>query len=212
MTAPQRTLYWLPGTCALAIHVALEQIGRPYANVKLERSELRSAPYLAINPMGVVPALIEDGTPLVEAGAILYHLTDREPDAALGPPPGHADRAEFYRWIAYLSGTVHPHFWPFFFPSRYAAPEEMHPAVKTAAQLRVYGDWDLIDAHLKTREWLVGSAPTVADGLLLPMARWGMRLERPTTSWPNITAHLKRVSAWPPAARALKAQGLDPLP
>lgn len=208
----ERTLYWLPGTCALGIHAALEMIGAPYAARRLERSDLRAPEYLAINPMGVVPTLVEDGVVHVEAGAMLLHLTDTVPEAALGPPPGHADRAAFYRWIAWLSGTLHPHFWPFFFPARYAEPEAMHEEVRAAAGRRVAADFDLLEAHLQGREWIVGDAPTVADGLFLPMARWGLRLERPTTQWPAVTAHLKRVTAWGPGARALAAQGLDPAP
>lgn len=204
-----RSLYWMPGTCALAIHVALEKIGKPYGNMKVERSELRSPQYLAINPMGVVPTLTENGIPLVEVGAILFHLTDSEPAAELGPTVGQANRAAYYRWIAYLSGTLHPHFWPFFMPSRYAEPEEMHAAVKSSAEQLINRDWDLIDTHLATQDWLIGDGPTAADDLLLPMARWGMKLRRPTTEWPNITAHLKRVSEWPPATRALNEQGLE---
>jgi glutathione S-transferase len=211
-TTPARTLYWLPGTCSLAIHVALEWIGAPYEAVQLERSQLRSPEYLAINPMGVVPALIEDGRPLVEAGAILLHLTDSHADLPLGPPVGDPQRSEYYRWIAWLSGTVHPHFWPFFFPARYAEPESMHAAVRTAAEIRVQGDWDLLEARLDGRDWLMGDKPSLADGLLLPMARWGLRMSRPTTEWPRLTAHLQRVSAWAPGAAALAAQGLTPLP
>lgn len=205
----ERTLYWMPGTCALGVHVALEQIGAPYKAELVARDALRSPEYLAINPMGVVPALAEDGVVHVEAGAILLHLTDAAPEANLGPPVGDPDRPAFYRWIAWLSGTLHPHFWPFFFPARYAEPEAMHGEVKAAAERRVQGDWDLLDAHLATRDWLVGDAPTAADGLLLPMARWGLGMSRPTTEWPHITAHLRRVLDWEPAARALAAQGLS---
>ena len=81
-------------------------------------------------------------------------------------------------------------------------------AVKHAASQRVYGDWDVIDAHLSRRDWLVGQSPTVADALLLPMARWGALLERPTRNWSNIQSHLARVSEWRPAVAALAAQGL----
>lgn len=203
-----RKLYWMPGTCALAVHVALEQIAKPYSNEKVDRNDLRSPAYLAINPMGVVPTLLENNTPLVEVAAILLHLTDAEPDSDLGPAVGHADRFELYRWLSFLSGTVHPHFWPFFAPARYIASEQHFDAVKQAAAQRVYGDWDVIDAHLSRREWLVGQSPTVADALLLPMARWGMLLERPTRNWSNIQSHLARVSEWRPAAAALAAQGL----
>ena len=66
----------MPGTCALAVHVALEQISVPYQATLVNRDELKSASFLALNPSGVVPTLLEDGRPLIEAGAILLHLTD----------------------------------------------------------------------------------------------------------------------------------------
>jgi len=208
MTDTPRRLYYMPGTCALAVHVTLEWIGKPYEAINQPRDQLRSPEYLAVNPMGVVPTLVQDGAPLVEAGAILSTLTDCEPDAKLGPAIGHKDRAEFYRWIAFLSGTLHPHFWPWFFAARYAEPEEMHDAVRAAAIQRIEGDFDVINTHLANRAWLVGDAMTAADALLFPMARWGLRLPRPTTSWPHLDAHLERMNANPGAQAALKAQGL----
>ena len=208
MTKPPRRLYYMPGTCALAVHVALEWVGKPYEAINQPRDQLRSQDYLAINPLGVVPTLIQDGVVLVEAGAILLTLTDLEPDAALGPLVGHKDRAEFYRWIAFLSGTLHPHFWPWFSAARYAEPEEMHDAVRRAAALRVEGDFTMINEHLATRRWLVGETRTAADTLLLPMARWGLRLPKPTTAWPHLIAHFERISADPGVQAAMKAQGL----
>lgn len=205
-----RTLYWMPGTCALGVHIALEMIGQPYEATLVPRENLKSPDYLAINPMGVVPSLDEDGLIHVEAGAILFHLTDAEPGAGLGPAPGAALRADFYRWVAWLTGTVHPHFWPFFFPARYAAPEAMHEAVREAAALRVYGDWDLLEAHLAGRDWLVSATMTAADAMLVPMARWGMRLPRPTREWPALFGHLQKLEALPVVAAAIKAQGLAP--
>lgn len=207
----ERNLYWMPGTCALAIHLALEQISLPYQATLVNRGELKSTSYLALNPSGVVPTLVEDGRPLVEAGAILLHLTDLYPGAGLGPAVGEPQRMEFYRWIAFLTGTMHPHFWPFFFPDRYAAPPEMHAEVLIAAEKRIASDWTVIEAHLEGRDWLVGSTPTVADGMLLPIARWSMRLSNPPTDRPRLATYLTRLEAWSPAVRALAAQDLPPL-
>jgi glutathione S-transferase len=55
MTDTRRRLYHMPGTCALAVHVALEWVGKPYEAINLPRDQLRSPEYLAVNPMGVVP-------------------------------------------------------------------------------------------------------------------------------------------------------------
>lgn len=211
LSTMDRTLYWMPGTCALAVHVALEQIGAPYKSAAVGRDEIKSPSYLALNPSGVVPTLVENGEPLVEAGAILLHLTDLHSGSGLGPAVGEPERMEFYRWIAFLTGTMHPHFWPFFFPERYAAPPEMHAEVLLAAQKRIAADWVMIEAHLEGRDWLVGDAPTVADGMLLPIARWSMRLDSPPTNQPQLAAYLTRLEAWPPAVRALAAQDLQPL-
>ena len=106
---------------------------------------------------------------------------------------------------------MHPHFWPFFFPERYAAPPEMHAEVLLAAQKRIAADWVMIEAHLDGRNWLVGDGPTVADGMLLPIARWSMRLDSPPTGQPRVAAYLTRLEAWLPAVRALAAQDLPPL-
>ena len=77
-----------------------------------------------------------------------------------------------------------------------------------AAIQRIEADFDVINMHLANRAWLVGDAMTAADALLFPMARWGLRLPRPTTSWPHLDAHLERMNANPGAQAALKAQGL----
>ncbi len=204
-----RNLYWMPGTCALAIHVALEQIGAPYQATQVGRDELKSPAYLALNPAGVVPTLVEDGEALVEAGAILLHLTDLSPGAGLGPMVGEPGRIEFYRWIAFLTGTMHPHFWPFFFPERYAAPSEMHAEVLIAAEKRIAADWDMVADHLQGRQWLVGDTPTAADAMLLPIARWSMRLSTPPTSSAPLSTYLGRLENWAPATRATQAQGLE---
>ena len=78
-------LFYSPGSCALASHMALEEVGAEYAvaRVDISRSEQRSAEYLAINPKGRVPALVTDEGILTETPAILAYLAQRFPQAKL---------------------------------------------------------------------------------------------------------------------------------
>ncbi|MEM7670362.1 MAG: glutathione S-transferase N-terminal domain-containing protein, partial [Pseudomonadota bacterium] len=71
---PRTTLHYVPGTCALGVHIALEWAGAPYKAHRLSQADLRSPDYLALNPAGVVPTLIQDGAVMTEASAILLAL------------------------------------------------------------------------------------------------------------------------------------------
>src|SRR5437762_5964592 len=100
--APVR-LYWRPGTAAMAPHAALAEAGVPYELVRIERDEAQSSPeYRALNPLGVVPTLVDGETVMTESAAILLHLADRFPEARLAP----SDRARFYRWLVFMTNTV----------------------------------------------------------------------------------------------------------
>ena len=102
-----RTLYYLQGSCAIAPHIVLEWIGGPYQIIRLEEGDTWKAEYLAINPRGLVPALVEDNIVLTENVAILMHLADQAPSANLAPSIG-VQRSQMLSWLVFLSSTVHP--------------------------------------------------------------------------------------------------------
>src|SRR5205807_1066498 len=81
------TLFYGPGSAAMAPHAALEEIGAPYklVEVDLKGGEHRRPEYLKLNPKGRVPALVVDGAVFTESAAILMHLADSYPEAALAP-------------------------------------------------------------------------------------------------------------------------------
>ncbi|MEX3008537.1 glutathione S-transferase N-terminal domain-containing protein [Hoeflea sp. TYP-13] len=81
-------LYSAPGTCATAMHIALEWAGAPFEVEHLDFQGMKSPEYLMLNPAGVVPTLVADGTAMAEGAAILLYLTDRFPQAGLGPQNG----------------------------------------------------------------------------------------------------------------------------
>jgi glutathione S-transferase len=85
----------------------LEEIGRPYVTELLDFGTTMKAPaYLAINPMGKVPALRHGVTVVTEAAAICAHLADAFPEAGLAPPPGDPRRGTYYRWMFFAAGPI----------------------------------------------------------------------------------------------------------
>ena len=102
-------LFYSPGTCALASHVALEEAGAEYtvARVNFSKSEQRSPEYLAVNPKGRVPALITDDGILTETPAILAYIAQRYPQAKLAPLDDPFAFARMQAFNSYLCSTVH---------------------------------------------------------------------------------------------------------
>ncbi|MGQ0456219.1 MAG: glutathione S-transferase family protein [Hyphomicrobium sp.] len=85
----------------------LEEIGQPYETVALEyRTTMKGPEYLAINPMGKVPALKHGDAIVTENAAICAYLADAFPDAKLAPPPGDKRRAPYYRWLFFAAGPL----------------------------------------------------------------------------------------------------------
>lgn len=130
-------LYSAPGTCGTAIHIVLNWIGKPFEVEHLDFRGMKSREYLKLNPAGVVPTLVDGDRPLSEGLAILLKLVDNNPDADIGPAVGEPGRNQLYRWLAFLSATLHPFYWPYFTPQRYHADADQHGAVKAAAEARV---------------------------------------------------------------------------
>jgi glutathione S-transferase len=99
------TFYTNPMSRGQTIRWMLEEIGEPYETVILDYgTTMKAEPYLSINPMGKVPAIVHDGKVVTEVAAICCYLADAFPQAGLAPDPEH--RADYYRWIFFTSGPV----------------------------------------------------------------------------------------------------------
>ena len=179
-------LYSAPGTCATAMHIALEWIGNPFEVEHLDFAGMKSPEYLKINASGVVPALVDGDMNLSEGMAILLYLVDQNPNANIGPAANSPDRVELHKWLVYISGTLHPYFWPYFMPMRFTTDKEGHDAVKAASQILVDKALTTINNHLEGREWMVGETKSVADAFLYPMAGWAYGFEKSTAQYKNI--------------------------
>ena len=197
-------LYWRPGAASMAPHAALAEIGADYRLVEISREEAQTDPgYRALNPLGVVPTLVDEdsGRVLPEAAAILLHLGDRFPESQLAP----ADRADYYRWLAFLTNTVQTTMLRFFYPERYGGGD----AVEAAAARDAQEAFDILDRALEGRTWLAAEHRTGADLFLFMVTRWGRRLEPAAWDRPNLRRHFLAALELPGVRRMLDEQGLE---
>src|SRR3546814_357956 len=115
---PMTLLYYSPGSASLLVHWLLIEFRVPYELRLLDFSsrEQKSAEYLALNPSGVVPTLVLDGRPMVEAAAIAMYLGDAHPGAGLAPAPGDPRRRDYLQWMFHLANVVQPLFRIWWYP------------------------------------------------------------------------------------------------
>jgi glutathione S-transferase len=204
------TLYYAPATASMVVHLALLEIGAPHRleRVDLDAKAQRDASYLALNPSGVVPTLVIDGTPYTESAALLMILADRHPDSRLAPRPGTTQRALWYQWISYLSNPLAATFRRWFYPGDLGA-DEHPPAVRAALQREIEVAWDRLDAHLARHgPYLLGHDFSGADLMLTMLMRWSRKMPRPATDWPALAALAGRVRARPSWKRLYEIEGL----
>lgn len=211
------TLHYFPGNANLAPHMVLERVGAPYELALVDRAQnaQRSPDYLTLNPLGTIPVLVApgpDGTPfaLTEAAAICLYLAERHPTPGLQPQPGEPARAEFLRWLMFLTNTLQPTLLQYHYSERYTADPEGAPAVKQAAERRLGEQYGHVDRALGERTWLLGDGPTIADYFLGMVCRFGRMIGRPPRSYPALGRLLESLAARPEVRRACEQEGLRP--
>jgi len=187
----------------MAPHAALAEIGVEYNLVRIEREAAQSDPtYRSLNPLGVVPTLVDEerGLVLTESAAIMLHLGDEYPHASLAP----SERADYYRWLVFLTNTVQTTMLRFFYPERYGGG-----AVSAAAEVEAQAAFDVVEQALNGREWLAASHRTGADLFLFMLTRWGRKLDPAAWERPALRAHFLRTLALPGVQRMIREQDLD---
>ena len=201
-------LYFAPGTCALAPHIALEWAKASYA---IEKVNLRSEEFRRINPLGMVPALkIDSGRLLTQADAILKYIANDYPEADLGAGVGELAEFQLDEALAFLTGDFHPAFWPFFAPGRFTIntdPDSLD-AVKASSYARIDRVMTHLEAMLSDQSHVVNQKRTIADPYAFAMCRWTVNLPKPWSDYPSIAAFMQRMADDEGVKAALKAQGL----
>ncbi len=190
------TFYHSPNTRSSSTLLLLEELGAPYELklLNLKAGEQRQQPYLAVNPMGKVPAIEHNGAIVTEQVAILIYLADLFPEAGLAPALADPLRGPYLRGLVFYAACFEP-----------AVVDRALQREPGRAATVPYGDFDTmlgaITAQLAKGPWLLGERFTAADVI------WGSGLWW-TTTWklvpelPEIKAYLERFMARPAFSRA----------
>ena len=216
-------LHYAPGNASLIVHLVLEEIRAPFELKLVDRAQSahKSPAYLALNPNGLIPVLVDDesggasGAPLVlyETAAICLHLADTHPQAGLAPALGTPERAQMYKWLIWLTNTMQAMLIHYFYPDRMVAPgnTEGTEQVKALARAKVGGHLAQIDAQLASHggPWLLGAQYTIADPLCFMLCRWTRGFStKPARDYEHIGPYMKRVFDRPAVQRAVATEKL----
>ncbi|HEX7338655.1 MAG TPA: glutathione S-transferase N-terminal domain-containing protein [Rhodanobacteraceae bacterium] len=201
-------LYSFAGSCALATHIVMAWIGKPYEVQMIQKDDLAGPAMRKLNPLGKVPILDTGDGVLYENDAILHYLAETSPEARLlgdGTPRGHA---EVNRWLAVINSDVHPTFKPLFGATAYLEDETAIAKTQDNARQQLRGYFEVLDKQLEGREWLAGTR-SIADPYLFVVLMWTGFVNVDLSGLANLAAFTKRMRADAGVQRALKEQGLD---
>ncbi|MGH8618644.1 MAG: glutathione S-transferase family protein [Burkholderiales bacterium] len=195
-------LYGCPNSRSLRAAWALEETGAPYdyAHVDLFKGEGRQPDFLAINPAGKLPVLVDGALTLTESAAIVTYLGERFPDSGL-VPAGAAARADYFRWCSFAITELEPPIWAIA-KHRFILPKD-----KRVAGVEATARWEFADAarqlaaHLAGRDFLLNGGFSGADILAGHTLAWAKSAKVPLDP-PVLETYLQRLNARPALDRA----------
>lgn len=193
----QLTFYTNPMSRGRVARWMLEEVGQPYETVLLDYATTMKAPdYLAIHPLGKVPALKHGDVVVTETAAICTYLADAFPDAGLAPAAGSLGRAAYYRWLFFAAGPLE------------AAVIDRALGIEIPAEKRAmvgYGSYDevvdVLDAHVGAHDYVAGDRFSAADVYLGAQIGWGTQFGT-LPKRASFDAYLGRIMDRPAAVRA----------
>ena len=178
-------LYWAPRSRSFSALWLMEETGQPYERVLTDISTgaQKKPEYLAINPMGKVPALRDGDTTLAEAAAICAYVAERYPQAKLTPPPGDPSRAKFLYWLFFAPGCIEP------------AMVQVATKVEMPSVAAGWGEaqrvFDVLDAALENGPWLLGERFSAADIIVGSGLNFAVKLFKMVPSRPAFDRYIE---------------------
>lgn len=191
------TFYTNPMSRGRIARWMLEEVGEPYETVLLDYGTTMKAPdYLAVNPMGKVPAIRHNGVVVTEAAAICAYLADAFPEKDLAPPPASPERGPYYRWMFFAAGPVEA-------VVTGKSLGLLAPADKKA--MVGYGSFeetiDALERAVSERDYICGAQFTAADVYVGAQIGWGLMFGT-IDKRPAFADYVARVQSRPAAVRA----------
>jgi len=198
-------LYYFPGTCALASHIALAEAGAPYTTEKVDfkTNQQNSPEYLGINPKGRVPSLVTDQGTLTETPAMLAYIAQSFPQAKLAPLDDAFAFARAQAFNSYLCSTVHVAHAHKGRGYRWATDEASFADMKRMVPSSVGACFALIERNMLRGPWVMGETYTICDPYLFTIAQWLEGDGVDLAALPKVADHRKRMSERPAVRKAL---------
>ena len=198
-------LYYSPGACSLAPHIAAREAG---VDVELVKVDLRAkklddgSDYLAINPKGAVPAItLEDGSLLTENAVVLQYIAEKAPQSGLLPPAGSMERWRLLELTNFVATELHKGFGPLWNPAVSAEVRE--------STIQMLGKkFDFLEQQLGDKPYLTGDRFTIVDAYAFAVLSWTRMLKVPFDRWPKLQALLARIAERPAVQAAMREEGL----
>ena len=201
-------LYYAPGTCALASHIALTEAGADYTTEKLDMkaNQQNSPEYLKLNPKGRVPTLVTDRGVLTETPAMLAFIAQTFPKARLAPLDDAFAFAQAQAFNSYLCSTVHVAHAHKLRGARWATEETTFADMKRMVPKTVGACFALIERDMLKGPWVMGEQYTICDPYLYTIATWLEGDGVDIAALPKVADHRKRMAERPAVQRVLADQ------
>jgi glutathione S-transferase len=198
-------LYYSPGACSLAVHIALRELGLPFeaVSVDLVKHHLENGTsYYDISPRGYVPVLeFDNGARHSEVAALLQYVADQEPEQALIDRVGSERRLAVTEALAFVATELHRVFSPWLWH------KETSDSTRATVREKLAARFAELDRRF-TRQDFIAGAYSVADAYAFAILNWVNLLSIPIAAYPNLKAYLTRMSSRPAVQAALRAEGL----
>jgi glutathione S-transferase len=195
---PMIKLYWSPRSRSFSALWLMEETGQPYERVLTDISTgaQKTPEYLAINPMGKVPALRDSDATLAEAAAICAYVAERYPEAKLAPALGDPRRAKYLQWLFFSPSCIEPALMQIF--------TKIDVPASTAAWGSATQVFDVLDAALEKGPWILGDSFSAADIIIGSGLNFAVRLFKMVPARPSFDHYIDRCAARPAFQRAEK--------
>jgi glutathione S-transferase len=190
------TIFGDKGSGAFSAEAALAEADAPYEfrTISLEKNEQRQPAFLAINPSGKMPALrLPEGDIVTESAAILLTIADHFPNARLLPPQGSSQRAQGYRWLAFMASEIYPMVEIADYPERFAPEGDEAKALRLKVRERIR-ERVLIVERMIAGPWLLPNGFSVCDIYAAMFSRWSIGNEWREQNIPRLSALARSVS------------------
>jgi glutathione S-transferase len=198
-------LYYSPGACSLASHIALYETGLPFEIdrlIKTTKMTVGGENFMQINPKGYVPAIkLDDGNILTECAVVLQYIADQKPASGLAPRTGTMERYRLQEWLTFISSEIHKSFSPMF--NKDASEEVKSYARNMLGKRLVHAE-----TQLANKPYLMGDHFTVADAYFFVVMNWSNIVGFDLAPFPRIKEYMARIAAHPAVQAAMKAEGL----